>query len=126
MNFYMKHVNINVKELDKSAAFYEKALGMRTVRRKEASDGSFILAYLTDPEGDFQLELTWLRDKTGGYDLGDNESHIAFAADDYDAAYALHKGMGAICYENPDMGIYFIEDPDGYWIEIIPGRPKNG
>ena len=41
--------------------------------------------------------------------------------DDMDAAHELHKKMGCICFENPAMGIYFINDPDGYWIEIIPG-----
>ena len=40
-------------------------------------------------------------------------------ADDYEAAHARHQEMGCICFENPDMGIYFIEDPDGYWIEIV-------
>ena len=44
---------------------------------------------------------------------------MAFVVDDYEAAYALHKEMGCICYENKEMGLYFIEDPDGYWIEII-------
>lgn len=42
--------------------------------------------------------------------------------DDFDATYAKHMAMGVICYENPKMGIYFISDPDGYWIEIIPKR----
>ena len=56
------------------------------------------------------------------YNLGDNEIHLAFTADDYDAAYAKHKEMGCICFENPKMGIYFISDPDGYWLEIIPAK----
>ena len=54
------------------------------------------------------------------YDLGELEFHLAFEAEDYDAAYALHKEMGCICYENKNMGIYFINDPDDYWIEILP------
>jgi lactoylglutathione lyase len=52
--------------------------------------------------------------------LGDNEIHLAFRVGDYDAAFKRHKEMGAVCYENPKMEIYFIEDPDGYWIEILP------
>ena len=56
------------------------------------------------------------------YDLGECEFHLAFRTDDFDAAYALHKEMGCICYENPAMGIYFIQDPDGYWLEIVPVR----
>jgi lactoylglutathione lyase len=47
---------------------------------------------------------------------------LAFETDDYEAAYKLHKEMGCICYENPEMGIYFIVDPDGYWLEIVPAR----
>ena len=68
------------------------------------------------------MELTWLRDKVGPYNLGDNESHIAFHVDDFGAAHALHESMGCICYENAAMGIYFIEDPDGYWMEILPSK----
>lgn len=40
--------------------------------------------------------------------------------DDFDAAHKKHKEMGCICFENEAMGIYFIEDPDGYWLEILP------
>jgi lactoylglutathione lyase len=125
MKFTMAHTNINVLDLDKSLAFYQKALGMEPVRRHKAADGSFELAFISDGASAYQLELTWLRDKDTPYELGDNESHIAFVADDFDAAYALHKEMGCICYENTAMGLYFIEDPDGYWLEIIPRRePK--
>ena len=56
------------------------------------------------------------------YNLGDNTFHIAFEVDDYEKAHELHEKMGCICYENPEMGIYFINDPDGYWLEIIPVR----
>ena len=54
--------------------------------------------------------------------MGDCEFHLAFRTDDYEAAHDLHEQMGCICYENPDMGIYFIKDPDGYWLEIVPAR----
>ena len=43
-------------------------------------------------------------------------------SDDFDASYAKHNEMGCICYENKKMGLYFINDPDGYWIEILPKR----
>ena len=69
-----------------------------------------------------QLELTWLADRAEAYDLGENEFHLAFTVDDYAAAHALHKEMGCICFENEAMGIYFISDPDGYWIEIVPEK----
>ena len=122
MNFRFAHNNINVLDLDKSLAFYKQALGIAEVRRKEAEDGSFILVYLGDGQSPHQLELTWLRDRDQPYNLGDNEIHLAFTVDDYQAAHQLHSEMGCICYENPAMGIYFIADPDGYWLEIVPVR----
>lgn len=122
MQFSFYHYNYNVFNLDKSIAFYKEALGLKEVRRKEASDGSFTLVYLGDGVTDFTLELTWLRDWEKPYNLGDNEVHLAFRVDDYNVAYQKHKEMGCICYENPGMGIYFISDPDGYWLEICPTR----
>ena len=122
MTFSMIHENYNVSDLDASIAFYGKALGLREVRRKNAADGSFIIVYLAAPQGDFELELTWLRDHPQKYDLGECEFHLAFRTDDYEAAHALHEQMGCICFENPAMGIYFITDPDGYWLEILPPR----
>ena len=56
------------------------------------------------------------------YDLGEEEFHLAFRTDDFDAAHALHEEMGCIAFENEAMGVYFITDPDGYWLEIIPVR----
>lgn len=115
------HCNINVTHLDQSISFYEKALGLSVRQRHEASDGSFTLVYLTDRTSTFLLELTWLKDHEGAYALGDNESHICFRVDgDYEAIHAYHKAMGCVCFENTAMGLYFIHDPDDYWIEILP------
>ncbi|WP_047382598.1 MULTISPECIES: VOC family protein [unclassified Cetobacterium] len=122
MKFVFNHFNINVLNLEKSMEFYKNALGLIEVRRKEAEDGSYILVYMGDGETGFTIELTWLRDREEAYDLGDEEFHLAFVADDYEAAYKKHSEMGCICYENPAMGIYFINDPDGYWLEVIPPR----
>lgn len=123
MNFQFTHYNYNVMDLQKSIKFYEEALGLKEVVRKEAEDGSFILVYLGDGATDFQLELTWLRDwEKDSYDLGDNEIHLAFTVDDMSAAHKKHEEMGCICYENTEMGIYFINDPDGYWLEIVPEK----
>ena len=116
------HFNFNVLDLSRSLAFYRDALGLQVVREKEAGDGSFRLVYLGDGESGFSLELTWLRDRTEPYDLGDEEFHLAFAANDFEAVHARHRDMGCICFENPAMGIYFIQDPDGYWIEIVPAE----
>ena len=122
MKFRMVHNNFNVQELEKSLRFYDEAFGMHEVRRINAADGSFIIVYLEDGTSSHQLELTWLRDHEGPYDLGDDEFHLAFRVDDYEAAHALHEKMGCICYENPAMGIYFCEDPDHYWLEVIPEK----
>jgi lactoylglutathione lyase len=122
MTFQFAHQNFNVLDLEKSIAFYREALGLKVVREKEAADGSFKLVFLTDDAGAFQLELTWLRDRKEPYDLGDEEFHLAFRTDDMEAAHALHEKMDCICYENQGMGIYFIADPDGYWLEIVPRR----
>jgi lactoylglutathione lyase len=120
MKFTFDHNNINVLDLEKSVKFYEEALGFKEVKRYNAPDGSFTLIYLGDGVTNHKLELTWLRDRTEPYNLGDNEFHLALYVDDFEAAYEHHKKMGCICYENKEMGIYFINDPDGYWIEIMP------
>ncbi len=122
MKFKMIHENYNVYDLDRSIAFYDKALGLKEVSRIPAEDGSFIIVYLANEESDFQLELTWMRDIDRPYNLGDCEFHLAFQVDDFEAAHKLHSEMGCICFENPAMGIYFIQDPDGYWLEILPTR----
>ena len=123
--FTFNHFNFNVFDLERSLRFYDEALGLKPVREKAAADGSFRLVYLGDGISDFTLELTWLRDREEPYDLGEQEYHLAFQAADFDEAHQKHKAMGCICFENPDMGIYFLEDPDGYWIEIIPDRSKK-
>ena len=121
MTFTFAHNNFNVRDLDKSLAFYRDALGLTEVNRVTAEDGSFIIVFLGDAAGStHQLELTWLRDWDRPYELGDNEFHLAFKVDDFSAALAKHREMDCICFENEAMGIYFINDPDNYWIEIIP------
>ena len=122
MNFTFAHNNLNVFDLDRSLSFYKEALGLTETRRKDAEDGSFTLVYLGDGATPHLLELTWLRDMDRPYELGDNEIHLAFEVDDFDAALAKHKEIGCVCFENPAMGIYFIEDPDGYWLEIVPAK----
>ena len=117
------HFNFNVLDRDRSLTFYRDALGLSPVREKEAEDGSFKLVFLEDEASSpFQLELTWLRDRKEPYNLGECEFHLAFRTDEYDALHARHQAMGCICFENPAMGIYFISDPDGYWIEIVPEK----
>ncbi|TFD96053.1 lactoylglutathione lyase [Dysgonomonas capnocytophagoides] len=117
------HFNINVTNLERSIEFYDKALGLKEARRKEAADGSFILVYLSDGVSPFLLELTWLRDHTEAYELGENESHLCFrVAGDYEEIRKYHKEMNCVCFENHSMGLYFINDPDDYWIEVLPAK----
>lgn len=125
MRFHFNHFNINVRDRQRSIEFYRQALGLEPVGSIDHSDKGYFITYLSAPGENFRLELTWLSDHRDSYELGENESHLAFAVDsaeDFDAAHARHEAMGCICYENPAMGIYFIHDPDDYWIEIIPPR----
>ena len=118
MKFKMIHENLNVTNLDRSIQFYNEALDLHEVRRM-IGDG-FIIVYLKSDVGDFELELTWLRDHPQAYDLGECEFHLAFQAENFEEAHKKHKEMECICFENEAMGIYFIQDPDGYWLEILP------
>ena len=86
MQFKMIHENYNVTDLDRSLAFYEQALGLKEKRRKTAQDGSFVIVYLGNETGEFELELTWLRDHPQPYDIGEEEFHLAFRTDDFEAA----------------------------------------
>ena len=118
MKFKMIHENYNVSDLDRSIKFYNEALDLHEVRRKTTDD--FIIVYLSNDVSDFELELTWLKDHPQSYNLGECEFHLAFQAEDYETAHKKHEEMGGICFENEAMGIYFIVDPDGYWLEILP------
>ena len=122
MQFTFAHNNFNVRDLDRSLAFYKEALGLSEPRRINADDGSFIIVYLGDGKTPHLLELTWLRDGNRPYHLGDNEFHLAFHVDDFAAAHHKRQQMGCICFENPSVGIYFLADPDGYWLEVVPGK----
>ena len=122
MTFSFAHNNINVSDIDKAVKFYEDALDLHVARVKDDPAGKFRLVFMEDGSTVHQLELTCLLDHPQPYELGENESHLAFVTDDMEAAHARHEKMGCICFENPKMGIYFIEDPDGYWTEIVPKK----
>ncbi|HIT06512.1 MAG TPA: VOC family protein [Candidatus Scybalocola faecipullorum] len=123
MKYKFAHNNLNVVDLEKSLNFYEEALGLKEVDRITPEDGSFIIVYLGDGETEHLLELTWLKDwDKPSYNLGDNEFHLALTVDDYEASLTKHQAMDCVCFINEAMGIYFINDPDGYWIEIIPAK----
>jgi len=122
MKVTMYHSCIAVFDLEKSIKFYEDALGFEEVRRISADDGSFEIVFMSNKGDTTMLELTWYRDRREPYDLGDNEIHIGLRVDDFQSALAHHKDMDCVCFENKNMGIYFIADPDGYWVEIVPMR----
>ncbi len=111
---------LHVLDLEKSLAFYERALGLTVQRRMGPEDGSWENVFVGNGETDFQVELTWNRGRTEPYANGGRDTHLAFEVDDIDAARKLHEEMGCVCFVNERMGIYFIEDPDGCWLEILP------
>lgn len=117
------HFNINVTNLERSVAFYKQALGLMPCGEIDGPEGAFKILYLKNDSSDFMLELTWLRDHPEAYDLGECEFHLCLrVAGDYEETRAFHQAMGCVCFENHDMGLYFISDPDGYWIEILPEK----
>ncbi len=119
------HFNINVTNLERSVAFYKQALGLMPCGEIDGPEGAFKILYLKNDSSDFMLELTWLRDHPEAYDLGECEFHLCLrVAGDYEETRAFHQAMGCVCFENHDMGLYFISDPDGYWIEILPEKPE--
>ena len=117
------HFNFNVLDLDRSLDFYRRALALSVAREEAAADGAFKLVYLKEAaDSSCVLELNWLRDRTQPYDRGEEEFHLAFHTDEFDRLHQLHRDMGCICFENPALGTHFIQDPGGYWIEIVPSR----
>jgi lactoylglutathione lyase len=122
MKFTMAHTNINVLNLERSLAFYQEALGLTPVRSYVHPEGEFTLVYIADAARNYQIELTCYRDRNEAYNHGDNDLHLAFMVDNFEEAHQRHTTMGCICHENKEMGIYFINDPDGYWLEVIPER----
>ena len=122
MKFNMYHSCITVLDIQKSVKFYQDALNLSPLREINSKDGSFKIVFMGNEDNPCLLELTWYADREEPYNLGDNEVHIGFRTDDYNGSLKKHKEMNCVCFENEEMGIYFIEDPDGYWMEIVPER----
>ena len=116
------HRCTHVMDRDATIAFYEKALGMHIVRVVAPEDGSWSNTYMANDDSPFEVELTWNRGRTEPYENAGKDVHIAFEVDDIAAYRALHEEMGCIVFDNPRMGLYFIADPDGQWIEIVPAK----
>jgi lactoylglutathione lyase len=128
----MLHTMIRVGDLDRSLRFYCEVLGMRLLRRKDYPDGRFTLAFVGYGEEDRNtvIELTHNWD-TDRYDLGTGFGHVALGVDDVYGACADLRDKGAKIVREPGpmkhggSEIAFVEDPDGYRIELIQlrGRP---
>ncbi len=120
------HTMIRVGDLERSIDFYTQVLGMRLLRRKDYPDGRFTLAFVGygEESENTVIELTWNWD-TDHYDLGDGFGHLAIEVDDvYAAAEKIREKGGKIIREPGPMNagstiIAFVEDPDGYQIELL-------
>ncbi len=119
------HMMIRVLNEARSTAFYELAFRMTPSHRLGFDD--FTLVYLRNPENDFEIELTINHGHTEPYDLGNGYGHVAFAVDDLDAEHARLKAAGLnpkdikqFDRESEKLArFFFIEDPDGYKIEVL-------
>lgn len=123
------HTMLRVGDLQRSIDFYTDVLGMKLLRQKDYPDGKFTLAFVGygDEKDEAVLELTYNWD-TDRYDLGDGYGHIALEVDDvYQAAERIRERGGKIIREPGPMNagstiIAFVEDPDGYAIELLGAR----
>jgi lactoylglutathione lyase len=119
------HTMIRVLDLDRSVAFYGRAFGLDVADRFDF-DG-FTLVYLRNPEADFEVELTLNKGRSEPYELGDGYGHVALCVDDLDAEHGRFVAAGL--NPNPikefhrDGGLmarfFFVQDPDGYKIEVL-------
>ena len=119
------HAMIRVLDEARSLDFYQTAFGLGIADRLDFDD--FTLVYLRNDEADFELELTINKGRTEAYDLGDGYGHMAFCVDDLDAEHARFETAGLsprkIVEFNRDGSLlarfFFVQDPDGYQIEVL-------
>ena len=118
-HFKFDHSNLTVLDIDRSLNFYEKALGLTEFARLETE--SYIFVYMGDPyRSEHVLELQAIKSRKLPYNVRNTLAHLAFTVKDFDAAYKKHKELNCICNDAKNFGLYFIEDPDGYQLEILP------
>ena len=119
------HTMIRVFDENKSVDFYTRAFGLSVADRYDFE--TFTLVYLRNPEADFEIELTINKDQSEPYGHGDGYGHVAFVVDDLDAEHERLTAQGIevrnIVEFNRDGALmarfFFLEDPDGYKIEVL-------
>ncbi len=119
------HSMIRVLEEERAVRFYEIAFGLTSADRLVFE--TFTLVYLRNPQADFELELTINKDRAAPYDLGDGYGHIAFCVDDLDAEHARFVKAGLAPRDIKEFmrdgallaRFFFVQDPDGYQIEVL-------
>jgi lactoylglutathione lyase len=119
------HMMIRVMDEARSIKFYEACFGLKVADRRDWPD--FTLIYMKNLECDFELELTVNKGRSTAYDLGTGYGHVAFVVDDLDAERARIEGAGyapkdikTMSHDGKPFGkFFFIEDPDGYKIEVL-------
>jgi lactoylglutathione lyase len=119
------HTMVRVLDEARSVAFYDKAFGLKVAERLDFPD--FTLLYLSNAETPFEVELTVNKGRTNPYELGDGYGHVAVSVDDLDAEHARFEAAGLkprkIVEFNRDGRLFarffFVEDPDGYKIEVL-------
>ena len=119
------HSMIRVLDEDRSVAFYRKAFGHEVAERLDFN--AFTLIYLSNPETEFEVELTVNKGRTEPYDLGDGYGHLAVSVLDLDAEHARFEAEGLaprkLVEFAPDgkfvARFFFVADPDGYQIEVL-------
>ena len=126
------HSMIRVLDEQRSLAFYEKAFGL-TIAERLAFEG-FTLIYLSNPESEFELELTVNHDRKEPYGLGDGYGHLAFSVEDLEGEHARFESLGLSPTSLKELKLegrsparfFFVQDPDGYKIEVLQrgGRYK--
>jgi lactoylglutathione lyase len=119
------HMMVRVLDEARSLAFYREAFGLETADRFDFDD--FTLVYLRNPENDFEVELTVNKGRDKPYQHGDGYGHIAFAVDDLDAEQRRLRDAGLAPGDIKEFfrdgrlmaRFFFVQDPDGYKIEVL-------
>lgn len=119
------HAMIRVLDLDKSLAFYRDALGLQEAYRLDFPD--FALVYLRNAENDFEIELTLNKGRSEAYTYGTGYGHVAVCVDDIEAEHRRLNALGIATGEVKSFRdgealiarFFFIQDPDGYKVEVL-------